>query len=308
MGKIILSERQYRNLKNLLVEQATVPRTQYGSAKIDPKALTVTLTADMSIEDSSGTWGKYELKLFKGAVFKKNGTVIENNNTNFQEVTDYQGSVMAKYSGRVYFNCKNNLVGTPKIPGRSWKMDADVDTRYTLQGFQEICKSSGSAIGTSTGGNPIADKYWSLLKMILNTKYGAKTGGSGVGEFIYWGPWVFNKNLSVNGGWPITFGAPASNFWKFKGGTYAGQPIDNIILIDKGANQETKLVDVIAKGGKKTTQEVPKKETGTQEVEQLKKQVQQLQQQQQVQQKQQVVGGGGAPQSGGGSSKYDDYI
>lgn len=122
----------------------------------------------------------------------------------------------------------------------------------------EEFESSFTSDGTLVGSNPIKDTYWLILSDILSTKYGAKKGGSGINEFLYWGPWVFWKNLDRNGGWPISVGNPPTNRFKYKGGTYAGQPLKNIILIDKGTNKEIELTDVISYGGKKTPQQPPK--------------------------------------------------
>lgn len=61
--------------------------------------------------------------------------------------------------------------------------------------------------------------------------------------FMYWGPWVINKDVNKNGGWPITFTGADKKLWlfKFKGGKYAGQPANNIILESKFINSTFNL-------------------------------------------------------------------
>lgn len=85
------------------------------------------------------------------------------------------------------------------------------------------------------GPDPIG--YWTILFNQL------KTGGIGVkwqvannpvkSTFMYWGGWAIWKDVNKNGGYPVSFSDPAtkvSMIFKFKGGKYAGQPSNNIIL------------------------------------------------------------------------------
>lgn len=61
--------------------------------------------------------------------------------------------------------------------------------------------------------------------------------------FMYWGPWVINKDVNKHGGWPITFTGADKKLWpfKFQGGKYAGQPISNIIIESKFINSTFNL-------------------------------------------------------------------
>jgi hypothetical protein len=91
------------------------------------------------------------------------------------------------------------------------------------------------------GNDPIG--YW---KILFNT---LKTGGIGVkwevvnnplkSTFMYWGSWVIWKDVNKNGGYPVSFTNMKTKVittFKFKGGKYAGQPLNNIILNPKSIN------------------------------------------------------------------------
>jgi len=88
------------------------------------------------------------------------------------------------------------------------------------------------------GADPIG--YWTILFNQL------KAGGIGVkwevannpakSTFMYWGGWVIYKDGNINGGYPVAFTDTAtkvSMVFKFKGGKYAGQPSNNIIIEPK---------------------------------------------------------------------------
>lgn len=92
--------------------------------------------------------------------------------------------------------------------------------------------SSGAGTGTATSKGSIADKYWDVLFNQLQP-LGAKMANNRT--FIYWGMWVIYKDMSKNGGYPITYGNPIKMSFKFSNGTYAGQPLQNITLIAKGS-------------------------------------------------------------------------
>ena len=91
------------------------------------------------------------------------------------------------------------------------------------------------------GNDPIG--YWKILFNVL------KTGGIGVkwqvannplkSTFMYWGGWVIWKDVNKNGGYPVSFTNMTTKVittFKFKGGKYAGQPLNNIILNPKSIN------------------------------------------------------------------------
>jgi len=53
---------------------------------------------------------------------------------------------------------------------------------------------------------------------------------------MYWGMWVINKDYSKYGGYPITYGNPASRVFKFVdyNNRYAGQAFNQIYVEEKG--------------------------------------------------------------------------
>ena len=92
------------------------------------------------------------------------------------------------------------------------------------------------------GSDPIG--YWTVLFNQLKTGgIGVKYGANGktvtdpkLSTFMYWGGWIIWKDGNKNGGYPVSFTDPAtkvSMIFKFKGGKYAGQPSNNIIIEPK---------------------------------------------------------------------------
>jgi hypothetical protein len=82
--------------------------------------------------------------------------------------------------------------------------------------------------------------YWVLLYNTLKAAgIGVKcevANNPGKSKFMYWGGWLINVDLFKNGGYPISFTDPATKVsmtFKFKGGKYAGQAANNIILEPK---------------------------------------------------------------------------
>jgi predicted 3-demethylubiquinone-9 3-methyltransferase (glyoxalase superfamily) len=82
--------------------------------------------------------------------------------------------------------------------------------------------------------------YWVLLYNTLKAAgIGVKcevANNPGKSKFMYWGGWAINVDLLKNGGYPISFTDPATKVsmtFKFKGGKYAGQAANNIILEPK---------------------------------------------------------------------------
>jgi hypothetical protein len=92
------------------------------------------------------------------------------------------------------------------------------------------------------GPDPIG--YWTILfNQLKAAGIGVKYGANGktvtdpkLSTFMYWGGWVIWKDGNKNGGYPVAFTDPAtkvSMIFKFKGGKYAGQPSNNIIIDPK---------------------------------------------------------------------------
>jgi len=90
--------------------------------------------------------------------------------------------------------------------------------------------------------------YWKILYNTL------KAGGVGVkwevandpvkSTFMYWGGWIINKDLTKNGGYPVSFYDSAKKIgmvFKFQGGNYAGQPLSTIKLDPKTISAQFNL-------------------------------------------------------------------
>ena len=111
-------------------------------------------------------------------------------------------------------------------------------------------KDNSGTIGTDALGNQLFYQgfpgwnrdndgplgYWKMLFNVLTT-HGIpvkweKSGGDD-STYMYWGGWAISKDLTKNGGYPVSFTDSATNVsmvFKFNGGKYTGQPADKIIL------------------------------------------------------------------------------
>jgi len=133
------------------------------------------------------------------------------------------------------------------------KTSNDVISETTLkQIFKDVWESRQNLITEQWERTPPGKQkdpigYWKILFDNL------KTGGIGVkwevandpvkSTFMYWGPWVIWKDTNKNGGWPISFTGADKKVWlfKFKGGKYAGQPANNMIIESKFINSTFNL-------------------------------------------------------------------
>ena len=117
-------------------------------------------------------------------------------------------------------------------------------------------KDNSGTIGTDALGNQLFYQgfpgwnrdndgplgYWNILFNVL-TAHGIpvkweKAGGDD-STYMYWGGWAIWKDLTKNGGYPVSFTDSATNVsmvFKFNGGKYTGQPADKIILEPKSIN------------------------------------------------------------------------
>ena len=117
-------------------------------------------------------------------------------------------------------------------------------------------KDNSGTIGTDALGNQLFYQgfpgwnrdndgplgYWKMLFNVLTT-HGIpvkweKSGGDD-STYMYWGGWAISKDLTKNGGYPVSFTDSATNVsmvFKFNGGKYTGQPADKIILDAKSIN------------------------------------------------------------------------
>jgi hypothetical protein len=136
-------------------------------------------------------------------------------------------------------------------------------------------KDNSGTIGTDALGNQLFYQgfpgwnrdndgplgYWKMLFNVLTT-HGIqvkweKAGGDD-STYMYWGGWVIFKDLTKNGGYPVSFTDLATNVsttFKFNGGRYTGQPADKIILEAKSINLTFNL-GIFGRYDKKTMSEL----------------------------------------------------
>ena len=136
-------------------------------------------------------------------------------------------------------------------------------------------KDNSGTIGTDALGNQLFYQgfpgwnrdndgplgYWKMLFNVL-TAHGIpvkweKAGGDD-STYMYWGGWAIWKDLTKNGGYPVSFTDSATNVsmvFKFNGGKYTGQLADKIILDAKSINLTFNL-GVFGKYDNKTMSEL----------------------------------------------------
>lgn len=76
-------------------------------------------------------------------------------------------------------------------------------------------------------------RYWNaLVKNLKAAGIGVKTEKG----FMYWGMWIINLDYAKYGGYPITYGNPASRVFKFLdyNNRYAGQALNQIYVEERG--------------------------------------------------------------------------
>jgi|LakMenE18May11ns_1017448.scaffolds.fasta_scaffold9915653_2 hypothetical protein len=143
------------------------------------------------------------------------------------------------------FNNTKNLVIQNKIenlfiPKKNTEIISETELKRVFKEVWETRKQNVISEQWVRGSDQIG--YWKILFDQL------KKGGIPVqwqvandpvkSAFMYWGPWVINKDTNKNGGWPITFTGADKKLWlfKFQGGKYAGQPASNMIIESKFIN------------------------------------------------------------------------
>ena len=160
MGKIIISESQYRKVKQALIESAIsktlINEDESGSnnqtSQVDPKTLgidtkngTLTLQNDIFAENAQGST-RDELKLYKGAVFKigqnfaSNGILVSN--TKIQMVGSLSGGAgSAPRKSTVHYYCKKGKFNIPGLPD-SYFIEKNDSTEgdNAQKGLNKLCQ------------------------------------------------------------------------------------------------------------------------------------------------------------------------
>lgn len=222
MGKIIISESQYRKVKQALIESAIsetlINEDEFGtnnqSSQDDPKTLgidtkngTLTLQDTFEAENAQGST-RDELKLFKGAVFKigqnfaSNGILVSN--TKIQMVGSLSGGAgSAPRKSTVHYYCKTGKFNIPGLP----------DTYYNeKQSPQELKASKAFKALCQLGKNPQASTQGTAGQTTYNSKNPAQLIGKKdqSKKLTIPGNTAFSFNSSKNG---VGFKVNYQNGW-----------------------------------------------------------------------------------------------
>lgn len=168
MGKIIISESQYRKVKQALIENAI----NFKSLGIDEKNGTLTLQETVEAENAQGST-RDELKLFKGAVFKigqnfaSNGILVSN--TKIQMVGSLSGGAgSAPRKSTVHYYCKTGKFNIPGLPDTYYIEKDTVEKITILGGFRGLCQ---------LGKNPQVSTQGRAGQIAYNSKNPAQLTG-----------------------------------------------------------------------------------------------------------------------------------
>lgn len=251
MGKIILTERQYRNLNQILIGKEVENNKGRLNEGYIPSADGRSLT--VSSDDYIGVKGNM---IKGGAVVKVNGQ-----NELICNQCQYQGSSSEIKVGNFKYNCLLNNF----IIDKGFMFVTSDDT--IMPGLKKLCATSKKYNYNWGGSGTDPDKYWNGLFAKLKP-YGAKLAisKSDGGPYMYLGNFSIYKNYLYNAGCPVqNYPTEAYKFTDYNG-KYAGQAVDKIVLtpcINKGAsiNMTTLLgtpAEVSTEKDKKTETETKK--------------------------------------------------
>ena len=158
MGKIILTERQYRNLNQILIGKESdskkgrineVAKTftdfDGNSAILDSTKFTLSLKGTVSAEALTSEDSNRELQLLPGTVFtKKQGdNILKSNSVKINYVSDSWGSIMKSETGTVEYKCDSKKFRFTKY-SNEYKFDAG-DYTWIHKAFDELCAMTGVA-------------------------------------------------------------------------------------------------------------------------------------------------------------------
>ena len=315
MGKIILTERQYRNLNQILIgkevennkgrlnemtedeklnAEAAGKKIQAIYKKCDTSRTYSTCVKDMIDQlkvlktkeqfDYAAKFASYWFKdNWPGSLGNFLKKLMSSGNLEALNVKPFD---VAK-TFAAYFKVAGGTLGIKRI------VDAEGNQTINPMGLTLSWKPVTQAKATETtttnrnwgGTSTNPDLYWNGLFEKLKP-YGAKLDDGENGPFMYWGKNYIMKDYSAGGGFNIVI--DGLNYKFADGGKYAGQPLESITLTPKINGKNQNLVTLL---GKKTS--------GTEEKKDKK-----------VYDKR-VVGGGGTVTGGGGSpfsGQYADLV
>lgn len=173
MGKVILTERQYKNLKRNLISKSInesnnqkkriLNEVGYFNNWIDVDFVNLTLTLNKYLEFERANTGGSELKLNAGVVFTRIGGVnskLVAKNTPFQLVGDYTGGVEENATGTVTYYCQTKNLD---IAGRSALFVPENLAPETKQGFLDLCNQKPAAVPVTTTTTTVAKSTAPLI-------------------------------------------------------------------------------------------------------------------------------------------------
>jgi hypothetical protein len=294
MGKIILTERQYRNLNQILIGKEVennkgrlnemTETEKLDAERIGKKINKIYERCNSNTVDGNSCFGDLfaQLKLLKTkdqfTEAAKFATYWYANNWqssigNFFKKLMYiiflkKGDLMIKYA--------NIIAGYFKVAGGTLTFSKGYDKNgenlnikpmsFNLS-WKPVTPAAATPAATNLnwgGSGTDPDRYWNGEKGLFEKlkPYGVKYGANGktvtdpkLSTFMYWGKNYIMKDYSAGGGYNIVLDGLNYKFAAY-GGKYAGQPLESITLTPKINGENQYLVTLL---GKKTETKKDKK-------------------------------------------------
>lgn len=238
MGKIILTERQYRNLNQILIGKEI--RNNKGRLnegyEMGADGFSFTTNADITLSPNNGI-------IKSGAVVK-----LDSTNNIICNKCKYENKNGEVSTGSYTYNCSNS----------SFNIQNSVEkiTSYasnTQGGFAALCKKRNSREFNWGGGDFTAsikqpNKYWDKLLNHL-TPYGFTVSLDISVGGVNAGPGITNKSKGIyiakdynaNSGYNIFHSGKNSYKFAEYDNTYRGQSLETTIIVDTKGNRSTLL-------------------------------------------------------------------
>ena len=164
MGKVILTERQYKNLKRNLISKSInesnnqkkriLNEVGYYYDWIDVDFVNLTLTVNKHF-DFERTGGGSELRLLPGAVLQKDGTDLTSDGP-ASLVGDYSGGLEETLNEKITYSCSSKTV---KIGNRDATFFPENVPTEIKRGFDDLCNSSTTASDPASDPNNLITKW-----------------------------------------------------------------------------------------------------------------------------------------------------
>lgn len=285
MGKIILTERQYRNLNQILIGKEVennkgrlnemTETEKLDAERIGKKINKIYERCNSNTVDGNSCFGDLfaQLKLLK----TKDQFTEAAKFTPYWYANNWQSSIGNFFKKLMYIiflkkgdlmiKYANIIAGYFKVAGGTLTFSKGYDKNgenLTIKpmsfnlSWKPVTPAAATPAATNlnwggTGTDP--DKYWNGLFEKLKP-YGAILADSKNGPFMYWGKNYIMKDYSAGGGYNIVLDGLNYKFAAY-GGKYAGQPLESITLTPKINGENQNLVTLL---GKKTSGTEEKKD------------------------------------------------